>query len=199
MLSVTLKAFDRTCGPTSGGVSRVWIFDRSDFSFTQGAADADGNLPAYSAIVRRTGATEAGGAVMFPVKFVRNEAEYKYSMSKKGTSVKYEHSLEFLMADLDQFITQWNQKVDAAGACEGIGIIVELNSGKILVLGERYVNDALVSGNWEIAQDGASGTSGKLNDDINGHTAVLKGDYRRGAYEFSGGVGAVEALEDQSS
>lgn len=197
MLCVKLKKFDRECGPTTGGVSRVWIFDRDDFDFTQAAADSDGNKPVYTAIARRSGATEVGGAVMFPVKFENKEAEYKYSQTKKGSSVKYEHSLEMLLPDLGHFITQWNEKVDAAGACCGIGIIVELNSGKIIVLGEKYVN-ATVIPNWEIAQDGASGTSGKLFDDVNGHTAILKGDYRRGAYEYSGGVAAILALEEQT-
>lgn len=194
MLCITLKKYDKPCQATTGGVSRVWIFDRDDFNFTQGVADADGSLPAYSAVARRAGATEIGGALMFPVLFQYKEAEYKYTQSLNGSSVKYEHSLEFLLADISHFITNWNERVDAAGACCGIGVVVEFNSGKIIVLGEKYVNGTRIR-EWRIAQNGSTGTSGKLFEDPNGQTTILTGDFNRGAYEFSGGSAALEALE----
>lgn len=194
MLCVKLKAFTRACGPTTGGVARVYIFDRDDFDFTQAAAGTDGDLPAYDVITRRTGATAAGGALMYQVTFDKDSAEYKYTQSRKGSTVKYEHSIEMLLADISQFITQWNVKVDAAAACCGIGLIVELRSGKIFVLGEKYVNGALAGGDWFITQDGSSGTSGKLYDDQNGQTTILKGDYSRSAYEFSGGIADIDAF-----
>jgi len=194
MLCIKLKSFDRACGPTTGGVSRIWIFDREDFNFTQAATDANGDKPVYTAVALRAGATADDGALMFPIKFEAKEAEYKYAQSRKGSSVKYEHSLEFLLPDLGHFITQWNEKVDAASVCCGIGLIVELNSGKIIVLGEKYVNAAPIT-DWKIEQNGSSGTSGKLYDDVNGQTTALKGDYKRGAYEYSGGVAAIVALE----
>lgn len=192
MLCVTLKSFQRSCGATTGGVSRVWIFDREDFNFTQAAAEADGSLPAYTAIARRVGADDG---LMYPVKFEKDEAEYKYTMTRKGSSVKYDHQLEMLLSNLDLFITQWNIKVDAAAACCGIGIIIELNSGVMMVLGEKYVNANAIAGDWRITQDGSSGTSGKLRDDVNGHTAVLKGDYSRLAYTYSGTVQSIIDLE----
>lgn len=195
MLCITLKSFDRACAPTTGGISRMWIFDRDDFNFTQAADDADGSKGKYSALARRSGATEGGGGNLFPVLFQYKEAEYKYTQSLNGSSVKYEHSLEFLLPDLDHFITTWNEKVDAAAACCGIGIIVELNSGKIFVLGEKYVGGSRIR-EWRIYQDGSTGTSGKLFEDPNGQTTILKGDFNRGAYEFSGAASALEALED---
>lgn len=198
MLCITLKSFDRACSQTTGGVSRAWIYDRDDFDFTQDADDADGSKGKYSAIARRAGATEGGGGNLFPVLFQYQEAEYKYTQSKNGASVKYEHSLEMLLPDLDHFITTWNEKVDSAAACCGIGLILELNSGKILVLGEKYVGGSRIR-EWRIAQDGSTGTSGKLFEDPNGQTTILKGDYFRGAYEFSGGTAALEALEGASS
>ena len=197
MLCVRLKSFDRICKATSGGVSRVWIFDRDDFDFTQAAADADGNKPKYTAVARRGGA-DADGGNLFPVKFQAKEAEYRYTQSLTGSSVKYEHVMEFLLADLDHFITQWNERVDAASACCGIGIIVELNSGIILVLGEKYVNGSSVR-EWKIAQNGSTGTSGRLLEDANGQTTLLTGDYYRGAYEFSGLTSALEAFEPASA
>jgi hypothetical protein len=195
MLCVKLKKYDKACTPTTGGVSRLWIFDRDDFDFTQGAADADGNKPEYTAIARRAGATADGGGNLFPVLFQFKEASYSYTQSlTNGTSVKYEHSLEFLLADISHFITQWNERVDAASACCGIGVILELNSGKVLVLGEKYVNGASIR-EWRIVQNGSTGTSGKLYEDVNGQTTKLIGDFSRGAYEFTGGTAALEALE----
>lgn len=194
MLCVKLKKFDRLCAATTGGVSRVWIFDRDDFDFTQAAADADGNKPKYTAIARRAGATEIGGANLFPVLFQYKEAEYKYTQSLNGSSVKYEHSIEMLLPDLDHFITQWNERVDAASACCGIGLIVELNSGKIIVLGEKYVNGASIR-EWRMNQNGSTGTSGKLFEDPNGQTTIITGDFSRSAYEYSGTTASLEALE----
>lgn len=194
MLCIKLKAFDRICAPTSGGVSRAWIFDRDDFNFTQGAADADGNKATYSAIALRAGADPNDGALLFPVLFQNKEAEYRYTQSLNGSSVKYEHILEMLLPDIGHFITQWNEKVDAAAACCGIGLIIELNSGKIIVLGEKYVNTAAIR-EWRLGQNGSTGSTGKLFEDPNGQTTLLTGDYFRGAYEFSGGIAAIIALE----
>lgn len=198
MLCVKLKSFDRICKPTSGGISRIWIFDRDDFDFTQAAADADGNKPKYTAIANMAGATPETGGNLFPVKFQPKEAEYRYTHSLTGSSVKYEHVVEFLLPDLDHFITQWNERVDAASACCGIGMIVELNSGILLVLGERYVNGSSVR-EWKIAQNGSTGTSGRLLEDANGQTTLLTGDYYRGAYELDVATSALEAFEPEAT
>jgi hypothetical protein len=102
-----------------------------------------------------------------------------------------------MLPDLDHFITQWNERVDAAGACCGIGVIVELNSGKILVLGEKYVNGTAIR---EFRMEGgdSTGTSGRLYEDPNGQTTLLTGDYFRSAYEYSGTIDSLLALEAQS-
>jgi hypothetical protein len=202
MLSIKLNIYDKPCQATSGGVSRLWIFDRDDFDFTQAAADANGNLPPYTAIARRTaaGATAEGGANLYPVKFQYKECSYTYNQTlANGTSTKYDHNLEFLLADVSHFITNWNERVDAASACNGIGVIIELNSGgtngsRILVLSEKYVNGSSIR-EWRMQQNGSSGTTGKLFEDVNGQTTKLVGDYFRGAYEFTGGAAALEALE----
>lgn len=194
MLCVKLKSYSKECQRTTGGVSRTWIFDRDDFDFTQAAADADGNKPPYTAIARRAGATAIGGANLFPVLFEYKSGEYRYTQSLNGSSSKYEHIMEFIMPDLDHFITQWNEAVDRASACCGIGVIVEFNSGKIIVLAEKYVNAAKIT-EWRMAQNGSTGTTGKLFEDPNGQTTLLTGDYSRSAYEFTGGAAALEALE----
>lgn len=200
MLCVRLKSYDKACTATSGGVSRVWIFDREDFNFTQASADADGNKPKYTAVTVRTaaGADDTDGAVLFPVTFQYKEAAYRYAQSKAGTSSKYEHTVEMLLPDLDHFITQWNERVDAASACCGIGVILELNSGKIIVLGEKYVNGSSIR-EWRMEQNGSTGDTGKLFEDSNGQTTLLVGDYYRSAYEYSGTTASLEALEAQSA
>ena len=195
MLSIKLKKHDVACAATTGGVSRVWLFDRDDFNFTQGAADADGNKPVYTAIARRAGVTSEGGGNLFPVLFQYKEGQYQYTQSKTGSSVKYEHTLTLLMPDLSHFITQWNERVDEASACHGVGLIIELNSGKVFVLAEKYVNDAPIR-EWRMEQNGSTGDSGKLFEDPNGQTTKLVGDFFRSAYEYTGGIASLVALED---
>lgn len=196
MLCIRLKGFDQACQKTTGGVSKIWIYDRDDFNFTQAANDADGSKGKYTAIARRDGATSDGGANLYPVKFQFKEAEYKYTQSLNGASVKYEHSLEFLISNLSHVISTWNDAVDSAAACCGIGVIVQLNSGVIFVLGEKYVNTEEIP-EWRIAQSGSTGTSGKLYEDPNGQTTILTGDYSRSAYEYSGSVASLTALQEQ--
>lgn len=43
--------------------------------------------------------------------------------------------------------------------------------------------------------DGSDGASGKLYDDFNGANVVIKGDYTRELYEFTGGAKAIEGFE----
>lgn len=143
------------------------------------------------------GAVVSDGAKLYPISFNKNgnEAEYTYKQSRKGTSVKYEHQIEFFVDDLDQLIAQWNKAVDDAGACGGLGLAVQLNSGKILIGGERYIGANPVNIPLTIRQEGSSGTSGKLFDDANGQTTILKGDFNRPLYEFTGGLAALTALQ----
>lgn len=199
MLCMKLKGINRVCKATSGGVARVWIFDGADFSFTQTTTN---NVKGpYTAITDLSADPEADPAVpgtnkIYPIKFEKNEAEYRYEHSRNGRSVKYDHTLEFRLPDLDQFITNWNESVDAAGCCDGIGLIIQLNSGKIFVAGEKIVNGDAIDIPFEMLQNGSSGTSGRLLDDPNGQTTVLAGSYRRGLYEYTGTLQSLIDLED---
>ena len=194
MLCVNPQAYDRVCGPTSGGIARIWLFDGEDFNLTQAAA-VNGVAQPYAAIALRAGATAASGAKMFPVKFEKDEAEYTFKQSRKGCSVKYEHQLEFKLPDLSQLITTWNASLDSAGCCCGVGLAIQLNSGKIFIAGEKYVNAEVIDIPLTLKQDGSSGTSGKLLDDFNGETVIIKGDAGRKLYEFTGGVQAIVDLQ----
>jgi hypothetical protein len=194
MLCITLAALTRACGGISGGIVRLWVFDGSDFDWTQGAAVA-GVLPEYTAVARRTGATALGGAKMFPITFATKTAKFSYTQSVKGCSVKYEMTFSFALPDLGQAITNWNQVIDAASCCCGVGVAIQLQTGRILIAGEQYVNAAAIDIPMKIVQDGSTGDSGLLLDDENQQNTVLKGDFSRMLYEFTGGAAALIALQ----
>lgn len=193
-LSINILPFNRICGPTFGGLARVWLFDPADFDFTQAVPGVGGANP-YSAVALATAAAGNAAAKMYPIVFDKKTAEYTFKQSRKGCSVKYEHQLELKLSDLSQLITNWNAALDAAGCCGGLGILMQLNSGKMFVAGERVVNGAPIEIPLDMVQDGSSGSTGKLIDDENAETVILKGDYTRKLYEFTGGVASIMALE----
>jgi len=135
MLCVTLKSYTAPCSATTGGVSDLWVYDPADFNWTQ-----DATTKSYTAITLRDGATAAGGAKMFRLTFQRKEAEFKFKHTLNGCSVKYEFDLDAQLPNLSQELTNYLSSLDSAGCCCGLGLVIRLNSGKIFVIGERYVN-----------------------------------------------------------
>jgi hypothetical protein len=192
MLCITLTSYNAPCGVTSGGVSDIWVFDPSDFNWSQ--TTTAGVLQPYSAVALRPGATAAGGGKMFPMKFQRKEAEFKFKHSINGCSVKYEFDLSAQLPNLSNDLTNFLRSLDSAGCCCGLGLVILLNSGKIFVLGERYVNGNALP-YFEVKMDGTEGGSGKKFEDFNGANVMFKGEYSRMAYEFSGGAGAIIGLQ----
>jgi hypothetical protein len=193
MLCVSLKKYSRACGGVTGGISDIGIFDPNDLNFTQGA-DVDGSKVAYSAIAERDGVDTPS---VFLISFQTDEAEWTFSQSKSGCATKYEHEFVFQLPENSQTLTTFQQALDAAGCCCGIGIIFRMNSGKIFVAGEKYVNASSIP-RFTMAQDGSDGGSGKLFDDFNGGNIHLKGSYSRNLYEFSGAWSVIEALALES-
>lgn len=189
MLCVTLKSYTRACGSTTGGVSSIFVFDPSDFDWTQTAPGDP-----YTAVARREGATFVGEAKMFPIKFQAKEAEFKFKQSVTGCSVKYEFEIGCQLPDLSNDLTAFLMSMDSAGCCCGLGLVIELNSGKVFVVGEKYVNDARVPF-FEVKMDGTEGTSGKKYEDFNGANVVFKGDYKRAPFEFTGGIDVIAGFE----
>jgi len=189
MLCATIRPRTRACGPTTGGISNIAVFDPNDLNFTQ-AADVAGAKQPYSVVAIRIGATSPV-VVGFSIK--EDEAEYKFTQSRNGCSVSYEHEIDASIEDLDQSATQFLQAVDAAACCCGLGFFIRLNSGKILVMGEKYVNGESIP-KFKVAQDGSTGTSGKVFEDYNGVALVFKGKYSRALYEYSGTWATIEAL-----
>jgi hypothetical protein len=192
MLCTNLKGRTRACGPVTGGVSDVGIFDPNDFNFTQ-AAPVSGVTQPYTAAVLRSGATSAAGAKVYLLSFQQDEGEWTWKQSVKGCSVKYDHEIILQMPENDMTLTTFLQSIDSAGCCCGLGIFIRLNSGRIFVAGEKYVNGSSIPRfTWK--QDGSDGTSGKLFDDFNGGNIHLKGSYGRNLYEWTGTWADIEAL-----
>lgn len=188
MLCVLMQGYSRACGGVTGGISDIATFDPSDFNFTQTTATS-----AYSAVALRTGAVAADGAKVFIINFQDKEAEWTWKQSKNGCATKYEHEFKFQLVENSNTLTNFLQALDAAACCCGLGLFIRLNSGKIFVAGEKYVNAASIP-KFTVAQDGSDGTSGKNFDDPNVGNILLKGDYSRNLREFSGAWSAIEAL-----
>lgn len=189
MLTSVFQKYNPTCINNAGGISRAWLFDAGDFDFTTGTAAT------YSAVALVAGATILGGSGFFPIKFNNLEGEYKATHTQNtNNSNEYAHSVSLqvsvLGAELTDFMTL-NQK---ASACGKLGLIMEMNNGKVIVVGESIVNADVIP-LFKMRLDGTEMGSGKAWSDLNGATLSFKGMYNRPAYEFAGGVSAIIALE----
>lgn len=193
MLCVSLKAYTRACGGVTGGISDIGLFDPNDLNFTQ-AADVDGVKQKYSAVAERA---DVVAPSVFLISFQVDEGEWTWTQSVTGCAVKYEHEFIFQLPENSQELSTFQQALDAAGCCCGIGMIIRLNSGKIFVAGEKYVNAASIP-RFTIKQDGSEGGSGKLFDDFNGGNIHLKGSYSRNLFEYSGAWSTIEALAEEA-
>ena len=192
MLCVTLQSYSRPCGGVTGGVSNMWVFDPTDFNFTQVAA-----RDPYTVIARRAGATAVGGARMFPINFQAKEAQLKAKQSRTGCSVKYYYDITAQLPDLSNDLTSFLESLDDAGCCCGLGLVLLLNTGKILIVGEKYVNTALIP-YFEVVMNGTDLDTGKKFDDFNGANVIFKAEYSRGPREYTGGVASIQAFEAAS-
>lgn len=188
MLCVLMQGYARACGGVTGGISDIAVFDPADFNFTQTTATSP-----YSVVALRAGATAEDGAKMYIINFQDKEAEWTWKQSKNGCATKYEHEFKFQLVENSNTLTNFQQALDAASCCCGLGLAVRLNSGRIFIAGEKYVNAASIT-KFTIAQDGSDGTSGKNFDDPNVGNILLKGDYSRNLREYSGTWASIEAL-----
>jgi hypothetical protein len=148
----------------------------------------------YSALAERDGATTPS---IYIVDFQIENGEWTWKQSVNGCSVKYEFEWILQLTENAQLLTTFLQSMDRGACCCGIGIIFRLNSGKMFVAGERFVNSEAIT-RFIIKHDGSDGTSGKLLDDYNGANLHLKGSYTRNLYEFNGTWNSVLALSDQA-
>ena len=190
MLSGVAIKYDPTCINNAGGISRAWLFDAADFDFTTGVDPAT-----YSAVALMAGATLIGGSGFHPIKFNHLEGEYKATHTQNtNSSNEYAHTVSLQVQILGSELTNFMDLNQKLSACGRLGIVLELNNGKIIVIGESIVN-AVVLPVFKVRLDGTELGSGKGWGDNNGATLSFKGMYNRAAYEFTGGSSAIIALQ----
>lgn len=192
MLCVSVKNYTRACGPVTGGISDILIGDPNDFNFTQAPAVSGVSQP-YTAVALRAGATAEDGAKLYQVKFNDGEAQRTWSQTRNGCSTKYEHKITAQLPQLCQDLTTFLQGLASAGCCCGLLVVIRHNDGKIFVAGEKYVNASAIP-KFNVVMDGAEGDSGKALNDFNGANVVLKADYSRDLFEYTGTWASLEAL-----
>lgn len=188
MLCVQLKGYTRACAPTTGGVSRAWTFDPTDFDWTQGSS-----VNSYASVALHSGAT-APGAAMFPINFLFEEGQFKATQKQTGCSTSWDYEITLSLPDMSQNLSDFMDSLASAACCCGLGVVIEFNNGKVFVVGERYVGGNAIP-RWQMKLDGATLDSGKQYTDYQGGIVVLKGSYSRSPREFTGGGAAIEALQ----
>ena len=188
--SKNIKYAPTTCIVVPGGVAQIFVADATLFDFTQGAP-ISGVPQSYTAI------TDLGtSSKIYGVKFTRMQAEYSYDQKNTdGVAPLYAHKLTFPVPDINMLTEQWSALIDAQGYCCGILLIIILNSGRILVMGESSVNAASLAVPFYTYQDGSKATSGKKMDDQNQNAVTIVGQYNRPLIEYTGSLASIVALE----
>lgn len=184
-----IKYIPATCAVVPGGVAQIFIADATLFDFTQ-AAPVSGVPQPYTAI------TDLGTSTkIYGVKFTRMQAEYTYDQSNTdGVAPVYNHKLTFPVPDINMLTEQWSTLVDTQGYCCGILLIIILNSGRILIMGENSVNAATLAVPFYTYQDGSKASSGKKMDDQNQNVVTIVGQYNRPLIEYTGSLASIIAL-----
>jgi len=190
VLSIPITGYNRPCVPDQGGISRMWVADPADFDWTQ-ATSAD----PYTAVALNDGATILGGSGFFRIDFNYQEASYKAAQTLKGTANKWAYTVTCQLPFIDNKLNQFLATMQNAVTCSGLLLVVQFNTGTIIVMGERFVNSNELDALWRIALDGSDEDSGKVFDDFSGANVSFKSDYFRVPYEFTGGLAAIQALE----
>lgn len=178
-----------TCAVKPGGVSAIYIADSTLFDFTQ-AAPVSGVPQPYTAI------TDLGTATkIYQVQFTRTKAKYTFDQKNAdGVAPSYMHKVIFPVPDINMITEQWSTLIDNQGYCCGVLIIIILNSGRILVMGESSVNAATIVPNFYVYQDGSKADSGSKMEDQNENMVTLVGTYNRPLIEYTGTLASILAL-----
>lgn len=157
-------------------------------------AGGTGYTTAPTATLSASGATVIGGAKMYPFNFMVNTGEYTFDNPASETcSVKFSHSLVGTAINITQALNNYLNSLASAGCCCGLGLIIELNSGTLLVMGEKFVGN-VEQRRFKVTMS-SKGTSGKKFEDSNMADVTFAGDYTRALYTFTGGVAAILAFQ----
>lgn len=181
-----------TCSIISGGISDIFVADATLFDFTQAAPTA-GVVAPYTAI------TDLGTSTkIYPVKFEKMSASYDFDMkNENGVSPAYTHKCMFSVPRIDMLSSQWAMLVNQQGYCCGILVIMILNSGDILIMGEGSVNTVPLVPNFYTYQDGTKGTSGKKGSEKNTvDVTITSCEYFRPLIQYVGATTPAAAIAD---
>ena len=140
------------------------------------------------------GATAANGAYLFEIDSLDDTIGVDMTQSNAdGSSNAWEYLIAAKLAQFSQQMTNFNKKIDAAAACCQLIFVWRNNDGKIFVAGEKYVNNVLIP-KFKLRQDGSKIQTGKKFTDSNGQDLSIKGTYSRPAYEYTGGMAALQSF-----
>jgi hypothetical protein len=190
MLSVTVQGYGQTCtSSNSGGLSRLFVGDADDFTLTAGTTNAQ--TSGYSAIARR-GAAEAG-RLLFEIVSLEDTLSAKATQSVTEGAVNWAYEIGGRLIKMQQSLSQFAEKLDAAAICGQLIWVWEDNNGIFWVAGEKWVATATIP-KFKIKQDGSVIDWGAAFNQFNGMNFSAKGNYRRPPYIFSGGAAGIIAM-----
>ena len=196
MITITLAKYVNPCVANSGGISRAWVFDPADFTWTQAAGTAGAPLPPYTAVALSAGATLVGGSGFYPIPFYYLTAQYKATHSRKNTANKWTHTFSCFLPGINASLTEFIGNLQNASTCSSLGLLIEDYNGVFTVVGEGIVNTLPIPGLWRMLMDGSDEDTGKAIDDDNGVMLSIKGDYNRKAVQYIGSLASIIALQE---
>jgi hypothetical protein len=190
MISVTVQGYNQACATNSGGISRLWVGDAEDFNFTSGTNGAQKS--GYSAIARRTGATSPDGC-LFEIVLQDESGKLQVTQSLQNGSAQWAYALEGQLLRIQQAMSEFASKIDAASICGQLVWVVQDNNGKFWVVGEKYV-DASAIVKFKVKQDGSVLDWGQALNNFSGMNFKAQGNYTRPPYEFTGTYTALSGM-----
>lgn len=193
MLSFQAAPYLVPCGTLSGGISEIFWFDPDDLDWTSDSNTTDLVYPPYKAVALRDGVTLTDGGGLFPIDIDEETGNFKATQSINGRHIKWEYDLKADLVRVDNNLTNFFARLDAASICSNIGVVIVDNNNTINVIAERWVNGQPIP-KFRMKNDGSEIEIGSKLEDKNGGLLSLKGSYNRGPIEFTGGRAALEAV-----
>jgi hypothetical protein len=191
MITVTVTGYQQTCATNSGGISRLWVGDASDFDFTSGTTSAEES--GYSAIARRAGATAPDGS-LFEIILQDETGKATITQSIENGSASWAYLLEGQLLRVQQSMAKFAAMLDSASICGQLLWVWSDMNGKIWVAGEQYVDATQLSRKFKLKQNGSVIDWGQAMNSFNGMNLKVAGNYYRPAYEFTGGIAGITAV-----
>lgn len=195
MIGCSVLGYTRSCAPTVGGAGFLWVGDANDFDFTSDAPDAGGNATGYASVALRATSGDTSGMLLYAIDSLEDTISVNMTQANAdGSSSAWTYNILARMAQFSQAMTVFNQKIDGAAACCQLVFLWAGNDGNIFVAGEKYVDGLLLVPKFKLRQDGSKIDIGKKFSDFNGEDLLIKGDYSRPAYQFTGGMAGLDAF-----